>query len=141
MTNVSDDPYAHLRANASAQKQTTVDRLRRAITQLEAEGHPVNTFTIKEVSGLDYMAYYRESFHEATRAFDANPEALIKAMFTRGNPDGAGKRQLTADIRRERGWFGGAGESSWSISISKRRDWKRTSTCVRKSRIQALSSM
>ncbi len=59
MTHASGDPYAHLRANAAAQKQTTVDRLRQAITQLEAEGRPVNTFTIKEVSGMNYMSYYR----------------------------------------------------------------------------------
>ncbi len=59
MIRASGDPYAHLRANAAAQRQTTVDRLRQAITQLEAEGRPVNTFTIKEVSGMDYMAYYR----------------------------------------------------------------------------------
>jgi uncharacterized coiled-coil protein SlyX len=55
----SEDRYAHLRANAAAQKQATVDRLSQAIATLEAEGRPVNTFTIKEVSGLDYMAYYR----------------------------------------------------------------------------------
>lgn len=59
MTLPSDDQYAHLRAKAAAQKQTTVDRLRQAIMQLEAEGRPVNTFTIKEVSGMNYMAYYR----------------------------------------------------------------------------------
>ena len=59
MAGTSDDPYAHLRANAAAQKQTTIDRLRKAIAQLEAEGRPVNTFTIKEVSGMDYMIYYR----------------------------------------------------------------------------------
>ena len=59
MRHSSEDPYSHLRANAATQKQTTVDRLSQAITQLEAEGRPVNTFTIKEVSGLDYMAYYR----------------------------------------------------------------------------------
>jgi hypothetical protein len=63
----SDDRYAHLRANAAAQRQATVQRLTEAIARLEAEGRPVNTFTIKEVSGLDYMAYYR------------NPEAL--ALF------------------------------------------------------------
>jgi len=60
----SDDRYAHLRANAAAQRQATVQRLTEAIAQLEAEGRPVNIFTVKEVSGLDYMAYYR------------NPEAL-----------------------------------------------------------------
>src|SRR2546426_12018015 len=58
-TSSPGDQYAHLRANAAAQKRATVDRLSQAITQLEAEGRPVNTFTIKEVSGMDYMAYYR----------------------------------------------------------------------------------
>jgi hypothetical protein len=57
----SEGRYAHLRANAAAQKQATVDRLSQAIATLEAEGRPVNTFTIKEVSGLDYMAYYRNA--------------------------------------------------------------------------------
>ncbi len=59
MTRSAGDQYAHLRANAAAQKQTTVDRLGQAITRLEADGRPVNTFTIKEVSGIDYMTYYR----------------------------------------------------------------------------------
>jgi hypothetical protein len=63
----AEDRYAHLRSYAAAQKQATVDRLKDAIMRLEADGRPVNTFTIKEVSGLDYMAYYR------------NPEAL--ALF------------------------------------------------------------
>jgi hypothetical protein len=67
MTTSSDDRYAHLRANAAVQRQATVNRLKQAIATLEADGRPVNTFTIKEVSGLDYMAYYR------------NPEAL--ALF------------------------------------------------------------
>jgi hypothetical protein len=69
MTNLQspEDRYAHLRANAAAQRQATVDRLRAAIAELEAEHRPVTTFTIKEVSGLDYMSYYR------------NPEAL--ALF------------------------------------------------------------
>src|SRR6266571_1561182 len=72
----SDDPYAHLRANAAAQKQTTVDRLRQAITQLEAEGRPVNTFTIKEVSGMDYMIYYRN--REAFQLFQEHSTHLRK---------------------------------------------------------------
>jgi len=67
MTTSSHDRYTHLRANAAAQRQATVERLTQAIAQLQAEGRPVNTFTIKEVSQLDYMAYYR------------NPEAL--ALF------------------------------------------------------------
>jgi hypothetical protein len=72
------DRYAHLRANAAAQRQATVERLTGAIAQLEAEGRPVNTFSVKEVSGLDYMAYYR------------NPEAL--ALF----------RTHSTHLRRER---------------------------------------
>src|SRR5258708_9575369 len=74
MSSTSGDPYAHLRANATVQKQTTVDRLRQAITQLEAEGRPVNTFTIKEVSGLDYMSYYRN--REAFQLFQEHSTHL-----------------------------------------------------------------
>ena len=76
MTDTSGDPYAHLRANAAAQKQATVDRLSQAITQLEAEGRPVNTFTIKEASGLDYMAYYRN--REAFQLFQEHSTHLRK---------------------------------------------------------------
>lgn len=76
MTLASDDQYAHLRANAAAQKQTTVDRLSKAITQLEAQGRPVNTFTIKEVSGMDYMAYYRN--REAFQLFQEHSTHLRK---------------------------------------------------------------
>ena len=61
MTEIPDDRYAHLRHYAARQKQATVDRLRQAIMQLEREKRPVTTFTIKEVSGLDYMTYYRNS--------------------------------------------------------------------------------
>src|SRR5258708_23237875 len=76
MTRSSGDPYAHLRANAAAQKRTTVDRLSQAIAQLEAEGRPVNTFTIKEVSGIDYMAYYRN--REAFQLFQEHSTHLRK---------------------------------------------------------------
>jgi hypothetical protein len=76
MTISADDQYGHLRANAAAQKQTTVDRLSQAITQLEAEGRPVNTFTIKEVSDLDYMAYYRN--REAFQLFQEHSTHLRK---------------------------------------------------------------
>lgn len=76
MIHSSGDPYAHLRANAASQKQITVARLSRAITQLEAEGRPVNTFTIKEVSGMDYMAYYRN--REAFQLFQEHSTHLRK---------------------------------------------------------------
>src|SRR6266568_8873742 len=73
---LDEERYAHLRANALAQKQGTVDRLSRAIAVLEAEGRPVNTFTIKEVSGLDYMAYYRNA--EALALFRTHSTHLRK---------------------------------------------------------------
>jgi hypothetical protein len=76
MTHASGDLYAHLRANAAAKKQTTVNRLSQAITQLEAEGRPVNTFTIKEVSGMDYMAYYRN--RDAFQLFQEHSTHLRK---------------------------------------------------------------
>src|SRR6266571_6024936 len=73
---LDEERYAHLRANALAQKQGTVDRLSRAIAVLEAEGRPVSTFTIKEVSGLDYMAYYRNA--EALALFRTHSTHLRK---------------------------------------------------------------
>jgi hypothetical protein len=76
MTRASGDQYAHLRSNAAAQKQATVDRLSKAIAQLESEKRPVNTFTIKEVSGMDYMAYYRN--REAFQLFQEHSTHLRK---------------------------------------------------------------
>ncbi len=76
MTLDSDEKSAHLRANAATQKRATVDRLSQAITQLEAEGRPVNTFTIKEVSGMDYMTYYRN--REAFQLFQEHSTHLRK---------------------------------------------------------------
>ena len=76
MAGASDDPYAHLRANAATQKQATVDRLSQAIAQLEAESREVSTFTIREVSGMDYMSYYRN--REAFQLFQEHSTYLRK---------------------------------------------------------------
>ena len=48
----------------------------RPITLLETEGRPVNTFTVKEVSGLDYMTYYRN--REAFQLFQEHSTHLRK---------------------------------------------------------------
>lgn len=100
MTLPSDEKSAHLRANSAAQKQTTVDRLSQAITQLEAEGRPVNTFTIKEVSGLDYMTYYRnrEAFqmfqeHSTHLRKEREQEQAKRQEASRGKARKAGKGQ------------------------------------------------
>src|SRR5713226_5809883 len=99
----SDDRYAHLRTNAAAQKQSTVDRLNRAIADLEAEGRPVNTFTIKEVSGMDYMAYYRnrEAFqlfqeHSTHLRKEREQEQAKRQAVSRGKSRKTGKGQTAA---------------------------------------------
>ncbi len=103
MTLAPDDRYAHLRANAAAQKQTTVDRLQKAITLLEIEGRPVNIFTIKEVSGMDYMTYYRnrEAFQlfqeHSTHLRREREQAQAKRQVARrGKPRKTGKGQAAA---------------------------------------------
>lgn len=109
MSSPSGDPYAHLRANAAAQKQTTVDRLSRAITQLEAEGRPVNTFTIKEVSGLDYMAYYRN--REAFQLFQEHSTHL-----RREREQAQAKRQATSRGKQRKSRKGQAAAHTVKVS-------------------------
>src|SRR6266700_4095050 len=75
-TNLSEDRYAHLRDYERRQKQATVDQLKQAITQLEKDSRPVTTFTIKEISGVDYMAYYRNA--EALALFRSHSTHLRK---------------------------------------------------------------
>ncbi len=74
--NPSNDRYAHLRGYAAQQKRATVERLQRAIAQLVQENRPVSTFTLKEVSGLDYMTYYRNA--EALALFRRHSTHLRK---------------------------------------------------------------
>lgn len=65
-----DHPYSEqhlsgLRAHAQAQKQGTVERLRTAITSLQAQHQPISARTIYEECGLEYASIRR------------NPEALL----------------------------------------------------------------
>src|SRR5262249_28779611 len=55
----------------------------------------------------DYILFYQESFERACRWFDANPRNVIKAIFRKGNPDGAGKPARSAVVRTAGGWSGG----------------------------------
>lgn len=61
----SEQQLAGLRTHAEAQKQGTVDRLRSAITSLQAQHKPISTRTIYEECGLSYASFRR------------NPEALL----------------------------------------------------------------
>ena len=57
----------------------------------------------------DYQLFYEESFDKARSTFEADVGNTVKALFRKGNPNGKGKVSRTATIRRDGGWFGGAG--------------------------------
>jgi pimeloyl-ACP methyl ester carboxylesterase len=57
----------------------------------------------------EYMFFYEENFPKAQAAFEANVCNAVKAIFRSGNPAGQGKPARTALVRRDGGWFGGAG--------------------------------
>jgi len=59
----------------------------------------------------EYIRFYEENFDKARATFDANPYNTVKALFRKGSPAGHGKPSRTAFVRRQGGWFGGAGEA------------------------------
>jgi hypothetical protein len=61
----TEQQLAGLRAHAQAQKQSTIDRLRTAITSLQEQHKPISARTIYEECGLEYASIRR------------NPEALL----------------------------------------------------------------
>lgn len=69
-SSLRQDPYseqqlAGLRSHAEAQKQSTVERLRIAITSLQEQHKSISARTIYEECGLEYASFRR------------NPEALL----------------------------------------------------------------
>ena len=63
------------------------------------------------VGQWDYQLFYQESFGKASAAFEADVRNTVKALFRKGNPGGKGKPSRTAQVRRDGGWFGGAGRA------------------------------
>ena len=59
----------------------------------------------------DYQLFYQESFDKARAAFEANIANTVKALFRKGSAGGKGKPSRTAQVRRDGGWFGGAGQA------------------------------
>jgi pimeloyl-ACP methyl ester carboxylesterase len=55
----------------------------------------------------DYQLFYEESFEAASRGFEHNVEATVKALFRAGNAAGEGQPAGTAAVRKMGGWFGG----------------------------------
>ena len=79
-----------------------------ALPYVDRSIYPKDTFPYGQ---WEYMRFYEENFDKATRAFEANPYNTAKALFRKGSPAGIGKPSLTAFVRRNGGWFGGAAEA------------------------------
>jgi pimeloyl-ACP methyl ester carboxylesterase len=56
----------------------------------------------------DYILFYQENFDRACAWFDAKPRNVVKVVFRKGKPDGAGKPAASASVRKAGGWFSGA---------------------------------
>ncbi len=63
------------------------------------------------VGQWDYQLFYEESFDKARAGFEASVADTVKALFRKGSPAGKGKPSRTAQVRRDGGWFGGAGRA------------------------------
>jgi pimeloyl-ACP methyl ester carboxylesterase len=59
----------------------------------------------------EYQLFYEEDFDGAQRALEADVPNTVKALFRAGNPAGKGQPGRTASVRRDGGWFGGAGRA------------------------------
>lgn len=59
----------------------------------------------------DYQLFYEEHFDKARVTFEASIRNTVKALFRKGNPGARGKPSRTAQVRRDGGWFGGAGQA------------------------------
>ena len=67
----SEQQLAGMRAHAQTQKQSTVERLRSAITSLQAQHKPISARTIYEECGLAYASFRR------------NPEPSVQSTSLR----------------------------------------------------------
>jgi pimeloyl-ACP methyl ester carboxylesterase len=59
------------------------------------------------VGQWDYQYFYAENFEKAHKDFEKDIRRVVKTLFRKGNPDGAGKPAFTASVRKNSGWFGG----------------------------------
>ena len=56
----------------------------------------------------EYQRFYEEHFDRAVATFDADPYRTIKALFRRGTPKPPDRPNMTALVRKDGGWIGGA---------------------------------
>jgi pimeloyl-ACP methyl ester carboxylesterase len=59
----------------------------------------------------EYQLFYEENFDQARLAFEASVPDTVSALFRKGGPAGKGQPSRTALVRRDGGWFGGAGRA------------------------------
>jgi pimeloyl-ACP methyl ester carboxylesterase len=59
----------------------------------------------------EYQLFYEESFDKASAAFEASVPDTVKALFRKGSAAGKAQPSRTALVRRDGGWFGGAGRA------------------------------
>ncbi|WP_428533939.1 alpha/beta fold hydrolase [Rhodopila sp.] len=59
----------------------------------------------------EYQLFYQENFAKAVADFEADVAATVKALFRKGSAAGKGQPSRTALVRRDGGWFGGAGRA------------------------------
>jgi pimeloyl-ACP methyl ester carboxylesterase len=55
----------------------------------------------------EYQLFYVENFEQARAEFEADVASTVKVLFRKGSPEGRGKPSRTAEVRRQKGWFGG----------------------------------
>jgi soluble epoxide hydrolase / lipid-phosphate phosphatase len=56
----------------------------------------------------DYQYHYLEHFDRSTAVMDADPYRTVKALFRKGRADAVERPAVTATVRADGGWFGGA---------------------------------
>jgi soluble epoxide hydrolase / lipid-phosphate phosphatase len=87
----------------------TVERgLDELIRCVDREIYPLDQYPAGQ---WEYMRYYEENFSRATAVMDANPRNLIRLIFQKGDPSGAGQPSPTAMVRIMGGWFGESSEA------------------------------
>lgn len=59
----------------------------------------------------EYQLFYEENFDKACSALEASVADTVRALFRKGSPAGKGQPSRTAFVRRDGGWFGGAGQA------------------------------
>lgn len=53
------------------------------------------------------MKFYEDDFEKATKWFEKDAGAFLRAGYAKGRPDGVGKPSALSGVKEAGGWFGG----------------------------------